>query len=123
MRDLFEGGKKSRKYGIYFQLLISSFFSSTPVSSLKWLHNGVVVASRSTCSGTPFIYDLWSVDSDDEGVYTCRMELSNGTTVERSVSEALNVVGMYACIYHVAMGTQEGVYLTSSLTYSIHAAM
>ena len=57
------------------------------------------VASRSTCSGTPFTHDLWSVDSDDEGVYTCRMELSNGTTVERNLSEPLNVVGMYLQIH------------------------
>ena len=78
----------------HLQILISLFSSSTLVSSLKWLHNGVVVASSNTCPGI-FTHSLWSVDSDDEGVYTCRMELSNGTTVERNLSQPLNVVGVY----------------------------
>ena len=86
------------------------FSSSTPVSFLKWLHNGVVVASQTGCSGATFTHRLEIVDSHDEGVYTCRMELSNGTTVEQNLSQPLNVVGMYmyvssvlACYYVVAM--------------------
>ena len=75
--------------------IIFSFFSSGHVSSLKWLHNGEVAASRTACSGTPFTHQLWNVDSDDEGVYTCRMELSGGTVVEQNLSQPLNVVGMY----------------------------
>ena len=74
----------------HFQILISLFSSST----LVWLHNGVVVASRSTCPRI-FTHSLWNVNSDDEGVYTCRMELSNGTTVERNLSQPLNIVGVY----------------------------
>ena len=79
----------------WYQLLVSSFSSLTPVSSLKWLHNGMVIASWTTCSGTPLTHQLWNVDFNDEGVYTCRMELSDGTVVERNLSQPLNVVGMY----------------------------
>ena len=82
--------------GYYWKFTGYFFSSSTPVSSLKWLHNGVVIASQTTCSAQfPLTHQLWSVDSDDEGVYTCRMELSNGTIVERNISEPLNVVGKY----------------------------
>ena len=79
----------------------------TSVSSLKWLRNGVMVASQNECSRIPLTHSLWSVNSDDEGVYTCRAELSNGTTVERNLSQPLNVVGkyMYVRIYHVVMET------------------
>ena len=38
---------------------------------------------------------MWNVDSDDAGVYTCRMELINGTMVERNLSQPLNVVGVF----------------------------
>ena len=66
----------------------------------------MVVASRTACSGFRFTHQLWNVDSDDEGVYTCRMELSNGTTVDRNLSQLLNVVGMYvSLIYHVILET------------------
>ena len=59
-----------------------------------------MVASQTTCSGQlPLTHQLWSVDSDDEGVYTCRMELSNGTTVEQNISQPLNVVGKYVSIF------------------------
>ena len=92
-------------YCIFHSYLSNPLFSSsTPVSSLKWLHNGVVVASQNECSRTTLIHQLWSVDSDDEGVYTCRMELSNGTTVERNLSQPLNVVGMHISSgYHVIL--------------------
>ena len=80
-------------------LFIFFFSSSTSVSSLKWLHNGVMIASQIACSGTPLTHQLWNVDSDDEGVYTCRMELSDGTVVERNLSQPLNVVGMYMYIW------------------------
>ena len=90
----------------WYQLLVSSFSSSTPVSSLKWLHNGVVVASRTTCPGSSFIHQLWNVDSDDEGVYTCRLQLSNGTTVERNLSQPLMLwVCIYLQISHVILET------------------
>ena len=101
---------------ILYQLLVSSFSSSTRVSSLKWLHKGVVVASRTTCSGAPFAHQLWNVHSDNEGVYTCRMELSNGTTVERNFSQPLNVVGMYvssdiSCYILETLGRIEGFHI------------
>ena len=52
------------------------------------------------------------------------MELSDGTVVERNLSQPLNVVGMYiyidAYIYHLAIeifGGIKGVHWTSLLSY------